>query len=82
MKPDDSTIRDLKSMCENTGVSIDDLWGRHAENDEWMKQHIQDVKTPIFVRANNVSIYSPVGSKLYDYLQIGFDIDLLSMNLL
>ena len=82
LKPDDSTIRDLKSMCENTGVSIDDLWGCHAENDEWMKQHIQDVKTPIFVRANNVSIYSPVGSKLYDYLQIGFDIDLLSMNLL
>ena len=53
-----------------------------VENDEWMKQHIQEIKTPIFVRANNVSIYSPAGSKLYDYLQIGFDIELLSKNLL
>lgn len=82
LKPDDLTIRDLKHICADTGVSIDELWGCHAENDKWMKQHIQEIKTPLFVRVNNVSIYSPDGSKLYDKLQIGFDIELLSKNLL
>lgn len=82
LKPDDSTIRELKHICADTGVSIDELWGCHAEKDEWMKQHIQEIKTPLFIRANNVSIYSPDGSKVFDNLQIGFDIDLLSKNLL
>lgn len=80
--PDDATVKYLKDICKETGISVDDLWDVHVENDEWMKQHIKEMKTPIFVRANDISIYSPKGTRMYDYIQIGFDENKLSKSLL
>lgn len=82
LKPDDSTVNYIKDICKEIGISVDELWGKHVEDDEYMKAHMQEIKSPIFVRANDISIYSPVGTKMYDYLQIGFDKSELSKNLL
>lgn len=71
--PDDTTINYLKDICKEVGISVDDLWGSHVENDNWMKEHINEIKTPIFVRENTISMYLSNGRKRYDYLHIGFD---------
>ena len=47
--------------------------GGPVKGDEWMKEHMADIKTPIFVRTNDVSIYSQGKVKMYDYIQVGFD---------
>ena len=41
---------------------------------KWLKQNMEKIKSPVFVWANDVSIDSPDnGSKMYDYIQVGFD---------
>lgn len=42
-------------------------------DDEWLKQNMEKIKSPVFVRANDVSIDSPDNAKMYDYIQVGFD---------
>ena len=34
---------------------------------------MEKIKSPVFVRANDVSIDSPDNAKMYDYIQVGFD---------
>lgn len=73
LNSDDKTVDYLKGICKEVEVDLAELWGVPVKGDEWMKEHMADIKTPIFVRTNYVSIYSQGNVKMYDYIQIGFD---------
>lgn len=82
LQSDESSVKYIKSVCAEIGISVDELWGTHVENDEYMEVHMHEIKSPIFIRSNDISIYSPAGTKSYDYLKIGFDETELSERLL
>lgn len=82
LNSDDKTVDYLKSICREAEVDLGELWGVPVKGDEWMKEHMADIKTPIFVRTNNVSIYSQGNAKVFDYIQVGFDKCKLKENLL
>ena len=48
----------------------------------WIKDNIDKVKTPIFVKISDVSIYSKPGTKSVEIVSIGFDKDILSDKLI
>lgn len=73
LNSDDKTVDYLKRICKEAEVDLAELWGVPVKGDEWMKEHMADIKTPIFVRTNDVSIYSQGKVKMYDYIQVGFD---------
>ena len=56
---------------------MDELWGCHVEDDEWIKENINKIKTPIFVKVNDVSIYSKPGTKFVDIVSVGFNKNVL-----
>lgn len=82
LKTDDFTISLFKKVYKEADISFNELWDNNIENDEWVKQHISDINIPIFIRANDISIYSLTDLKQYDYIQIGFDEIKLKENLL
>ena len=61
---------------------MDDFWGCHVENDEWIKENFDKIKTPIFIKTNNISIYSEPELNLLEMVNIGFDKDILSSKLI
>ena len=73
----DDTVEYLKKIAEETKVSIDVFWGMPVESDEWIKKNISAIRTPILVKQNDVSIYSPDGTVYYEFVQIGFNKDVL-----
>lgn len=78
---DDKTVEYLKNVAKEAKVSIQDFWDLPIENDEWIKLNIRSIKTPIFIKQNDVSILSPKGTAFYEFVQIGFDKDLLAEKL-
>ena len=70
---DDKTVNYLKRICEEAEVDLEELWGVPVKGDKWMKEHMADIKTPIFVKTNGVSIYSQSNAKRYNCIQVGFD---------
>ena len=70
---DDETIKYIKGICKEAGSELDQLWGMQVGDDEWLKQNMEKIKSPVFVWANDVSIDSPDNAKMYDYIQVGFD---------
>lgn len=77
----DNTVEYLKNIAKEAKVSIQDFWDLPIENDEWIKLNIRSIKTPIFIKQNDVSILSPDGTAFYEFVQIGFDKDLLAEKL-
>ena len=73
LEADDETIKYIKGICKEAGFELDQLWGMQVGDDEWLKQNMEKIKSPVFVRANDVSINSPDNAKMYDYIQVGFD---------
>lgn len=73
LEMDDNSVSHLKDICKKNGVPLEMLWDMPIGDDEWIKKHICDVKTPIVVRMNSVSIYSDKEKKECDYFHIGFD---------
>lgn len=73
----DKSIEYLKKIASDAEVSLDDFWGCHVEDDGWIKDNIDKVKTPIFVKICDVSIYSKPGTKFVEIVSIGFDKDIL-----
>ena len=82
LKSDDQTVDYLKKICKEAEIDLEALWGVPVKGDVWMKEHMADIKTPIFVRTNDISIYSEDNAKMYDYIQVGFDKCKLKENLL
>lgn len=69
----DNSISHIKEICKDNGVALEMLWDMPVGDDTWIKNHICDIKTPIFVRINSSSIYSDKDTPRYDYIHIGFD---------
>jgi len=78
----DKSIEYLKKIALDAEVSLDDFWGCHVESNEWIKDNINKVKTPLFIKISDVSIYSKPGTKSVEIVSIGFEKDLLSDKLL
>ena len=81
LKADDDTVKYLKEIAKGTKNSINDFWETPVESDEWIKKNINAIKTPIFIKQNNVSIYSLDGTSFYEFMQIGFNKDVLAEKL-
>ncbi|MDD2361756.1 MAG: hypothetical protein PHH84_02185 [Oscillospiraceae bacterium] len=77
----DNTVKYLKQIAEEAKVSIQDFWDIPIGNDEWIKMNINEIKTPIFIKQNDVSIFSPDGTAFYEFVQIGFNKDILAEKL-
>lgn len=73
LEANDGTVEYLKDICKETVCDLNQLWGMQVGDNEWLKQNMEKIKSPIFVRVNDVSIYSPDNAKMYDDIQIGFD---------
>ncbi len=43
--------------------------------------NINAIKTPIFIKQNNVSLFLPEGIAFYEFVQIGFNKDVLAEKL-
>lgn len=78
----DKSIEYLKKIASDAKVSLDDFWGCHVEDDEWIKSNIDTIKTPIFVKISDVSIYSKPGTNFAEIVSVGFDKDILFDKLL
>ena len=75
LEADDETVQYLKNICGETAFDLKQLWGMPVGDDEWLKQNMEKIKSPVFVRTKDISIYSPDNAKMYDYIQVGFDED-------
>lgn len=78
----DEAITCLRKISSETKVSLDDFGGCHVENDEWIKNNFNKIETPIFIKLNDVSIYSEPGIKSVEMVSIGFDKDVLLSKLI
>lgn len=78
----DKSIEYLKKIALYAEVSLDEFWGCHVESNGWIKENIDKVKTPIFVKISSVSIYSKSETKSVEIVSIGFDKDILFDKLL
>lgn len=81
LKADDNTVKYLKEITEGTKSSINDFWSTPIGDDDWIKENISTIKSPIFIKQNDVSILSPDGTSFYEFLQIGFNKDVLAEKL-
>lgn len=78
----DKTIEYLRKIASETKHSIDDFWDKHVENEEWIKDNIDKIKSPIFIQTNDMSIYSNNQINLYEFLSFGFDKEIIQRKLL
>lgn len=73
LEMNDNSVSHIKDICKENGVPLELLWNMPIGDDEWIKKHICDINTPIFVRMNSISIYSDKETKRSDFFHIGFD---------
>lgn len=76
------SIERLKKIALDAKVSLDDFWECHVEDDEWIRNNIDRIKTLIFIKLNDVSIYSKSGTRSVEIVSIGFDKDILTDKLM
>lgn len=70
---DDSSLNLLKELATSCGKKIDDFWGSSDVSDECAKQNMNRIISPIFIKQNDISIYSDSEKKFYGGVQIGYD---------
>lgn len=73
LEMDDDSVTYIQDICKENGVSLELLWDMPIGDDTWIKNHICDIKTPIFVRINSMSIYSDNETKRCDFFHVGFN---------
>lgn len=73
LKSDDKTVEYIKNICKETETDLEQLWNEPVAGDAWMKENMEKIKTPIFVRTNDNSKYSMDDVKMYDCIQIEFN---------
>lgn len=69
----DDSVSHIKDICKESGIPLEMLWDMSIGDDAWIKEHICDIKTPIFVRKNSISRYSDENERRCDYFHMGFD---------
>lgn len=78
LKKGSSAVKQLKIICQEIGVEFETLWNCPVGDEDWINENTDKMKTPIFVRANDISIYSPDDAKIYDFIYCGFDQNILA----
>lgn len=78
----DKSIEKLRKIALDARASLDDFWKCHVEGDEWIRDNIDRIKTPIFIKLNAVSIYSEPGLRSVELVSIGFDKNILADKLM
>ena len=68
----------LKSAAQSDSVPMDTFWIKKGKSENWMREHMAEIKTPILIELNNVSIYSSDNVKSQRIVSIGFDKDALN----
>ena len=68
----------LKSAAQSDSVPMDTFWIKKGKSENWMREHMTEIKTPILIELNNVSIYSDDNVKSQRIVSIGFDKDTLN----
>lgn len=68
----------LKSAAQSDSVPMDTFWIKKGKSENWMREHMTEIKTPILIELNNVSIYSDDNVKPQRIVSIGFDKDTLN----
>ena len=81
LKADNETVSLLKDIAGAPNPTLDDFFGVHVQNDEWIMNNIEKIKAPIIVKQNDVSLYSPENTLYYEFVQIGFDEEVLTKKL-
>ena len=79
--PDDKSAQYLREMANKTHVSIDDFWGKAVGDDDWIKANLYNIREPILIKQNDISIFSPADTKASELIGIGFDKNHLAMKL-
>lgn len=70
---DDKMIDFIREVANATETSLSCFWDNLTDDNEWLKMHMSEIKGPIIVKQNDVSIYSQPGIQFYEAVQIGFD---------
>lgn len=78
----DKFLEYLKKIASDAEVSLEDFWDCYVEDDEWIKDNVDTIKTPIFIKLSDVSIYSNPKTRSVEIVSIGFDKNILSEKLL
>lgn len=73
LKPEEETVNFLKRLLKDGNVVADDLWKNFQNDDEWIKNNLLNLKTPIICRINDISIYGPKDTKMCDLFISDFD---------
>ena len=68
----------LKSAAQSDSVPMDAFWIQKGKSENWMREHMAEIKTPILIELNNVSIYSNDNVKPQRIVSIGFDKNMLN----
>lgn len=78
----DKSIAYLRNIASETNLSLDDFWGKHVENEEWIKDNIDKIKSPIFIQTNDVGIYSNNEINSYEFICYGFNKEIIQRKML
>lgn len=68
----------MKSAAQSDSVPMDAFWIQKGKSENWMREHMAEIKTPILIELNNVSIYSNDNVKPQRIVSIGFDKNMLN----
>lgn len=72
LEESDDTVKELKETVDKAGVQLSELWDEKTGDDEWIKNHIRSMKSPVFVKVQDTSIYSKADNTM-NRMVVGFD---------
>ena len=70
---DDKMVDFIREVANATETALSCFWDNLTDDNEWLKMHMSEIKGPIIVKQNDVSIYSQPDIQFYEAVQIGFD---------
>ena len=73
LENNESSLDCIKKLSKSTQIPLSEFWMNFEDDDEWMKNNIQSIKSPILIKINDTSIYSSKDISCYEFCQIGFD---------
>lgn len=75
------SLVDLKKIASEAEIPLEDIWDSYVDDDEWLKDNIDKIKTPIFIKFNEEGIYSNREKPRFETVSIGFDKNILNKKL-
>ena len=72
LSAEDGTISYLKEISKITNTPLSNFWNNFVDDIEWMKTNIQNIKSPIILKENDIHRHS-TNNNLYEFCHFGFD---------